>query len=61
MNIGRMYLLMEKRRINNLIYIKPGQRILAVRPPYQLPARRGRGLVIRVSIKDLREILAARS
>ena len=58
MNTGRIYLLIEKKRIDRLIYIRPGQRILAVRPPYQLPARRGKGLVIRMDIVELREVLA---
>lgn len=58
MNTGRIYLLIEKKRIDRLIYIRPGQRILAVRPPYQLPARRGRELVIRMDIVELREVLA---
>jgi len=57
MNIGMIYLLIEKKRIDRLIYIRPGQRILAVRPPYQLPARRGKGLVIRMDIVELRERL----
>jgi len=46
------YLVRNKRRIEEQIYIRPGQRILAVRPPYQLPYRRGRGMIIRMSIAE---------
>jgi len=46
------YLVRNKKRIEELIYIRPGQRILAVRPPYQLPYRRGRGMIVRMSIAE---------
>ena len=52
------YLVRNRKRVEELIYIKPGQRIIAARPPYQLPARRGKGLTIRVSIVELRRVLA---
>lgn len=52
------YLVRNRRRIEELIYIRPGQRILAVRPPYQLPYRRTREIVIRFSVEKLREVLA---
>jgi len=55
------YLVRNRKRIEELIYIRPGQRILAVRPPYQLPWRKRRVIVIRFSIATLREVLAARS
>ncbi|MBA7491003.1 hypothetical protein ES702_01547 [subsurface metagenome] len=58
MNIGEIYLLMEKRRIDRLIYIEPGQRILAVKPPYYKPVKRRKELVIPMSIVELREVLA---
>ena len=46
------YLVRNKRRIEELIYIRPGQRIIAVRPPYRLPYRRARGLIIQTSIAE---------
>ena len=52
------YLVRNKKRIEELIYIRPGQRILAVRPPYQLPFRRGRGLVTRMSVEELLVVIA---
>jgi len=52
------YLVRNRKRIEKLIYIRPGQRILAVRPPYQLPYRRRREIVIRFSVEKLREVLA---
>jgi len=52
------YLVRNRRRIEELIYIRPGQRIIAARPPYRLPYRRRREIVIRFSVEKLREVLA---
>jgi len=52
------YLVRNRKRIAELIYIRLGQRIIAARPPYQLPYRKRREIVIRFSIARLREILA---
>jgi len=46
------YLVRNRKRLEELIYIRPGQRIIAVRPPYRLPWRRGRGLIVRTSIAE---------
>ena len=46
------YLVRNKKRLEELIYIRPGQRIIAVRPPYRQPYRRGRGLIVRTSIAE---------
>lgn len=46
------YLVRNKKRLEELIYIRPGQRIIAVRPPYRLPYRQARGMVIRMSIEE---------
>jgi len=46
------YLVRNRKRLEELIYIRPGQRIIAGRPPYRLPWRRGRGLIVRTSIAE---------
>ena len=46
------YLVRNRKRLEELIYIRPGQRIIAVRPPYRLPYRRGRGMILRMSIAE---------
>jgi len=52
------YLVRNKKRLEERIYIRPGQRVIAVRPPYQLPYRKRREIVIRFSVEKLREVLA---
>lgn len=52
------YLVRNKKRVEELVYIRPGQRIIAVRPPYRLPYRRARGLVTQMSIAELKVVLA---
>jgi len=46
------YLVRNRQRLEEQIYIRPGQRTIAVRPPYRLPYRRGRGMIIRMSIAE---------